>query len=257
MAFKNTDVEVPATLVVDGKTYKDVGVHFRGASSFMMVPEGLKHSSTCRWTSEQEADPRRLRSLNLLNAHEDPTFLRGPLPARARELPAGGEGQPRARRDQRRELGRVSERRAGEQGVHRGLIQDRRRSRWKVPGSPGGRGGLEYLGDGPGQYKRVFEIKSKDDPGLDRARALDEVLNKTPADQLEAALAPILDIDNALRFLAVDNTLVNNDGYWTRASDYSIYHGCEGRVPPLAARRQRDVRARRRTRRARRRRPRR
>ena len=26
MAFKNTDVEVPATLIVDGKTYKDVGV---------------------------------------------------------------------------------------------------------------------------------------------------------------------------------------------------------------------------------------
>ena len=32
-AFNNTDVEVPATMVVDGKTYKDVGVHFRGASS--------------------------------------------------------------------------------------------------------------------------------------------------------------------------------------------------------------------------------
>jgi hypothetical protein len=28
MAFKTTDIEVPATLVVDGKTYKDVGVKF-------------------------------------------------------------------------------------------------------------------------------------------------------------------------------------------------------------------------------------
>ena len=44
MAFKDTDVEVPATLMVDGKTYRDVAVQFRGASSFMMVPEGLKHS---------------------------------------------------------------------------------------------------------------------------------------------------------------------------------------------------------------------
>ena len=43
-AFHNTDVEVPATLIVDGKTYKNVGVHFRGMSSFMMVPEGSKHS---------------------------------------------------------------------------------------------------------------------------------------------------------------------------------------------------------------------
>jgi hypothetical protein len=39
MAFYNTDVEVPATLVVDGRTYRNVGLHFRGVSSFMGVPE--------------------------------------------------------------------------------------------------------------------------------------------------------------------------------------------------------------------------
>src|SRR5262249_44220291 len=42
--FKNTDVEVPAKLTVDGKTYNEVGVHFRGMSSFMMVSEGRKRS---------------------------------------------------------------------------------------------------------------------------------------------------------------------------------------------------------------------
>ncbi len=31
-AFNNTDVEVPAKLLVDGKTYENVGVHFRGMS---------------------------------------------------------------------------------------------------------------------------------------------------------------------------------------------------------------------------------
>ena len=40
-AFKPTDVEVPARLIVDGKDYKDVGV-FRGASSQYSV--GLKRS---------------------------------------------------------------------------------------------------------------------------------------------------------------------------------------------------------------------
>jgi len=43
-AFYGTDVEIPATVVVDGTTYKDVGVHFRGASSFRMVPDGVKRS---------------------------------------------------------------------------------------------------------------------------------------------------------------------------------------------------------------------
>ncbi len=49
------------------------------------------------------------------------------------------------------------------------------------------------------------------------------MLNQTPPDKLEAALAPMLDIDGALKFLALETVLVNNDGYWVRASDYSIY----------------------------------
>jgi hypothetical protein len=44
MAFKPTDVEVPARLTVDGRAYPDVGVQFRGNSSFSQVPAGLKHS---------------------------------------------------------------------------------------------------------------------------------------------------------------------------------------------------------------------
>ena len=50
-----------------------------------------------------------------------------------------------------------------------------------------------------------------------------KVLNDTPPEQLETALAPILDVDATLKFLAVDVALVNSDGFWTRASDYSIY----------------------------------
>ena len=36
-------------------------------------------------------------------------------------------------------------------------------ARWKVPGSPQGRGGLEYLGEDPAVYKRIYEIKTADD----------------------------------------------------------------------------------------------
>src|SRR5262245_3448674 len=43
MAFFNTDVEVPATLTVEGTTLRDIGVHFRGNTSYRMVPEGYKH----------------------------------------------------------------------------------------------------------------------------------------------------------------------------------------------------------------------
>jgi len=42
--FKPTDVEVPATMMVDGKKYPNVGVSYRGASSFFMVSQGSKRS---------------------------------------------------------------------------------------------------------------------------------------------------------------------------------------------------------------------
>jgi hypothetical protein len=97
-------------------------------------------------------------------------------------------------------------------------------SRWKVPGSLRASTGLEYLGDSAETYKRLYEIKSRDtsEAWADLIR-LTRLLNETPADRLEAALEPILDIDGTLRFLAVEVALVNSDGYWTRASDYSLY----------------------------------
>src|SRR5262249_20843827 len=75
--FYQTDVEVPARLTVDGQTFADVGVHFRGKSSFMMVPEGRKRSLHLSLdyvhAGQQFAG---YRTLEFFNSHEDPTFLR-------------------------------------------------------------------------------------------------------------------------------------------------------------------------------------
>jgi ribosome-binding ATPase YchF (GTP1/OBG family) len=54
--FNNTDVEVPAKLTVDGKIYPNVGVHFRGASSFFTVGEDeCRAWSIARGTAAQAA----------------------------------------------------------------------------------------------------------------------------------------------------------------------------------------------------------
>ncbi len=42
--FHGTDVDVPAKVTVDGKTFNNVGIHFRGMSSYMMVRAGSKRS---------------------------------------------------------------------------------------------------------------------------------------------------------------------------------------------------------------------
>lgn len=58
---------------------------------------------------------------------------------------------------------------------------------------------------------------------------LTEVLTETPVEKLEAEVEPLLDIEGTLRFLALEKVLVSSDGYWTRASDYSLYLDEKGR----------------------------
>jgi hypothetical protein len=46
-------------------------------------------------------------------------------------------------------------------------------------------------------------------------------------------LKPILDVDGALKFLALEIVLHNSDGYWIRASDYAIYQDPDRRFHVL------------------------
>jgi spore coat protein CotH len=230
--FHNTDVEVPAKVTVDGKTYEGVGVHFRGMSSYMGVSEGHKRSlnlSVDYVHKDQEIGG--YRTLNLLNAHEDPSFLRPilfydiareyiPAPkANFVRVVINGEDWGVYNNVQQFNKDFVKENFGTTKGA-----------RWKVRGSPGGQGSLAYLGSDPTAYKSIYTIKTKDDPKAWAALIeMCRVLNQTPAEKLEKELSPLLDIDGALKFLALDNALINNDGYWIRTSDYSIYQDVNGK----------------------------
>ncbi len=230
--FYHTGVEVPAQLTVDGETYTDVGVRFRGNTSYSMVSAGLKRPLNL--TIDYVRDDQRLlgyRTLNLHNGHTDPSFLRTVLYQYiAREyIPALKANYVRLVIN-------------GESwGIYVNVEQyntdfidewfgTREGGRWKVPANMRGGGGLNYLGEDPAAYKSVYEIKSKDEStSWADLINLCRVLNETPLDELEEVLEPILDIDGALRFLAIEKTLVNNDGYWIRASDYLLYQDEAGR----------------------------
>jgi hypothetical protein len=237
MAFKRTDVDVMAALAIDGKRYEDVGVQFHGNSSFSGVPIGLKHSMRIALDAvHDKQDVSSYNTLLLLNAHDDPSFIRTVLTLRiAREyFPA-----PKANFVRVVINGESWGIYASQQQFNKDLTNEffksKEGARWKVPGSPGfGQGGLSYLGEDVAPYRTAYDIKSKDEPASWAALVkLTRVLNETPPGELEFALAPLLDIDGALRFLAVDNALVNSDGYWTRASDYSLYMEPNGRFHVL------------------------
>ncbi len=184
--FKGTDVEVPAKLTVDGKVYNDVGVHFRGASSFG-VGEGRKRSLNLSLDFiHKKQDLKGYRTLNLLNSNGDPTFLRAALYHRiAREyLPS-----PQANWVRVVINGESWGVYVNVQQFNKDFIEEwfgtAKGARWKAPGRPNGNSGLEYLGEEVAEYKKRFEIKSKDEePSWKALIELCRVLNQTPPAEL-------------------------------------------------------------------------
>lgn len=234
--FYNTDVDVPATLTVDGKEYKGVGVHFRGQSSYFSVPAGNKRSLNVAvdFTNEKQ---RLLgyKTLNLLNSNGDPSMLSTILYselARKRiaapkanfvKLVINGESWGLYVNVEQFNNDFVVE------NFKDAQVKGKSGARWKVEGSPRGDGGLTYLGEDLEAYKQRYTIKSKDNTDdwnalIDLCRTLSE----TPTNQLESALSGKLDVNGALWFLALDCVLMNSDGYWTRASDYNLYRDPKG-----------------------------
>lgn len=229
--FRNTDVDVPATLTVDGKKYPNVGVHFRGMSSYFAVPAGSKRSLNLA-LDLADSKQRLLgyKTLNLLNAHDDGSFMSTVLYSHiARKyIPA-----PKANFVKVVINGESWGVYSNVQQFNKDFLSENYKStkgtRWKVRGSPGGGGGLDYVGDSIDDYKRRYEMKTDDgDKAWKELIALCKTLQETPIEKLEAALKPILDVDSALWFLALDCALINCDGYWIRASDYSIFRDDKG-----------------------------
>lgn len=230
--FHGTDVEVPATLTVDGKTYPNVGIRFRGMSSYGMVPTGYKRSFNVSLDlADEDQEIGGYKTFNLLNCAGDASFMSTvlyshiasdyiPVPkANHVRVVINGESWGIYANVQQYDKTFISEHFDPSKGT-----------RWKVSGSPGGDGGLRYLGEDVEEYKRRYDMKSNDGKKAWAALIkLCRTLNETPLDQLESELEPMLDVDEALRFLALDVALVNSDGYWTRASDYYLFLDSEKR----------------------------
>jgi spore coat protein CotH len=233
-AFWHTDVEIPATLRVDGTTYRDVGVSFRGNNSFTAVPAGLKRplSLTIDFVHDQQLLGHT--SLNLLNSNQDPTFMRSVLYL---DVARDYISAPKANFVRVVINGESWGIFVNQQTFSKEFAQENYRTaggtRWKSPNNSVG-GGLAYLGDSIPLYRRWYEMKGKDDPVAWRKLIhFTKVLNETPAEGLEQALAPIMDVDNVLRFLALDVALVNGDGYWRDGSDFNLYLSPDGKFSLL------------------------
>jgi hypothetical protein len=170
------------------------------------------------------------RSLNLLNANQDPTLLRSVL-----YLDVARDYIPALKANFVRVVinGESWGVYVNQQTFSKEFLQEvfktTKGTRWKSPNNSVG-GGFSYLGDDVALYRRWYEIKGSDNlPAWNALMRATKILNDTPVDKLEEALAPVMDVDEVLRFLALDITLVNNDGYWRDGSDFNLYLSPQGR----------------------------
>ena len=222
--LKDYGVDIGATVTVDEKQYKDVGVRFRGNSSFFSVREGQKRSLnlTFDWADEGQ-EIYGYRTLNLLNSHADASFLRSMLYSRI-----AGQYTAVAKANFVHVVinGLSWGVYINEQQLNSDFTKDnfatRKGARFKAP--PGrGVGSFSYQGDDKAKYTSAYEIKSKDKgESWERLINATKILDQTPVDEIET-VDEVFSIDRALWFLAVDNVLLDMDGYYERGADFVIY----------------------------------
>ena len=212
--FYRTDVEVPAKLTVDGKTYAEVGVHFRGASSFhsQCWPQAFAQS---RWLTNQDAAlqlphaqpaelPRTRPSCARPYYHVARQYLAAPV------ITSASSSTARA--------GASMSTPSGSARFQEWFGSTKARF-WKAPAARAATPtGLSRRRSG--DYKRLRNQNQGRQAVVGALLKLCRTLNETPADKLEATAARC-SISTALKFLALENVLINADGYWIRTSDYN------------------------------------
>ena len=228
-AFYRTDIEVPAEFIVDGEVYPEVGVHFRGTSSYFTVRSDKKSFNIAVDYGEDGQRLYGYKTLNLLNGHVDGSFLREVLYNRISRdyIPAmktnlvklviNGENWGVYINLQQYNKDFLAEWFNTKDGV-----------RWKV--GPGG-GALTYVGEDPTAYQETYQLKTNniEDPWTDLI-ALFKMLDETTSQaELTERLPSILNIDQALWQLAVSNVFMDDDGYIHKGGDYAIYQDVNGR----------------------------
>lgn len=245
----STKTDLPATLIVEGDTFPNVGVRFKGQTSYSMAQNSQKKSFNI---TLDYADPEQnlmgYETINLNNAFEDASFMRevSYLHQIRKHVPAA-----KANYVQLFINGVNWGIYPNVQQLNRDYIKewfyDNDGTLWRAdrpggtggPGGPGwgdGTGGLNNLGADTTTYKQYYTLKSTDDStAWDELVRVCQKLNTTPAAQLEDTISKYMDLDRTLWFLASEIAFSDDDSYVFKGKmDYYIYYDPEtGFLTPL------------------------
>lgn len=250
---------IAADLIVDDVTYEDVGVRFRGNTSYTMNQNSQKKSFNIEIDYTLE-DQRLMgyKTLNLINCSNDATFMREVLYSNIcrRQIPSAKANFVRLEIN-----GENWGVYANVQQLNAEFIEDwfpsNDGTRWRAEGHMGGPGGqmpnvrtlddsiniiqeepgggggfgdgsaaLTWQGSDSTIYEQVYELKNtnQEEPWASLINTCD-VLNNTPLEQLPDELDKVLNVDGALWMCAFEIVFQDDDGYVNkRGSDYYIYY---------------------------------
>ncbi|MFZ1255944.1 MAG: CotH kinase family protein [Saprospiraceae bacterium] len=236
--------DIVASLIIDGVTYPNVGVRFKGQTSYSRVTSQKKSFNVTMDFLDPEQDLKGYQTLNFNNAFEDNSCTREVLyenitrpfcpSLKANFIHLYINGQ---------DWGLYPNVQALDGAYIKEWFLSNDGTRWRCERTTGGMGGfgagtstLNYLGDDTSSYKPHYTLKhtTVDNPWADLARVT-KVLNTVPLAQLEDSLNKVFDIDRALWFLAKEILFGDDDSYVNKGGMdyYAIYQKDVERLIPL------------------------
>lgn len=249
----NSKTDIPATLTMDGKAYPNVGVRYKGQTSYLRVSGDKKSFNITLDYEDSDQNLKGYETLNFNNSFEDNSFIRevfyenstreyGPsLKASFINLFINGVNWGLYPHVQNLDGNYIKEWFLSNDGA-----------RWRCErisgsgpgtGGPGGQGSgggfgagtstLNYLGEDTSLYKPHYTLKKSEisNPWFHLMRTT-KVLSTF---SLPDSLNQVLDVDRTLWFLAKEILFGDDDSYVNKGGmDYYAYYDVEtGRLIPL------------------------
>ncbi|MFT3794990.1 CotH kinase family protein [Flavobacterium sp.] len=243
-----SETEIPAEMIVDGTAYPNVGVRFRGNTSYTTIGNSQKKSFAVdtEFTTEDQ-NVMGYKNFKFNNAHQDATFMREVLYCRmARKYIPIAKANYIHLYLNNQDWGIYPNIQSLDKTYLEQWFQSNDGARFRATneetgGGPGGgwgdgTAGLNYISADTLAYKNYYSLKSSD-ISYPWQKLVDacQALNTTTAANWTTNTKTKIDIDRALWFLAAENIFTDDDSYVMKGKmDYYVYYEPEtGRTTPL------------------------
>lgn len=244
----SSETEIPASLTYDGVTYENVGIRFRGNTSYQQTGTSQKKSFA---VSTDFVDPNQTiagyKNFKFNNGHQDATFMREVLYNRMarRHTPIAKANYVHLYINNQ-DWGIYPSVQSVDKTFLEQWFTSNNGANFRAnpdDGMPGGgwgdgTAGMNYLGASATSYQNYYNLKSYDFTDLESEawqKLIDacQTLSLATNANKETTRAKI-DIDKALWFLAVENIFTDDDSYVMKGKmDYMVYYEPEtGRTVP-------------------------